>query len=355
MGKLLCGGTSSFRVSSQVLLSIGIILFSGCRNQHPFANMRNIEEWKNQVASVRYAPSGMYMKDHWLFFEKGEWHLFAPLGPVGTMWWYEGSEESAEHMVSKDLINWKYIGTAVPASKREGYFDEIMGGIAPCVIKHDGMYYMIYSGWDFESKNPRNFEDFRQGIGIAVSKDLLKWEKPEEFAKNGLKAKGSDPFIVKDEDQDRWLLFTARMNGVAVYQSKNLFHWTEIGMTLDESVLNIGMTGMNPGESPFIMRHPLSHKWMIFMNGGYSVSDNPLDFPPIRAYPFKSGIYTFPDAHDEGKGTYYYAEDDGTGFAHEIIEFKGEWYLTGAVGTDGHTKLKFTPIEWTMDGFRLSE
>lgn len=91
------------------------------------------------------------------------------------------------------------------------------------------------------------------------------------------------------------------------------------------------------------------------MNGGYSVSDDPLDFPPIVPYPFKSGIYTFPKPHDEGQGTFYHADDDGAGFAHEIIEFKGQWYLTGAVGVDGHTKLKFTPIEWTADGFKLSD
>jgi hypothetical protein len=214
---------------------------------------------------------------------------------------------------------------------------------------------MIYSGWDFKSKNPRNFEGFRQGIGIAVSKDLTHWEKPEEFAKDGIKAEGSDPFVVWDDDNNRWILYTTRMNAVAVYVGEDLFHWQEKGMALDETDLRVGMTGMNPGESPFIMRHPLSRKWMILMNGGYAVSDNPLDFPPIIPYPFKSGIYTFDEPRNEGKGTYYYAEDDGTGFAHEIIEFEGQWYMTGAVGVDGHTKLKFTPIEWTEEGFRLSD
>ena len=310
---------------------------------------------KEKIAAARYAPPGMYMKDHYLFFDKGEWHLFAPLGPIGSMWWYEGSEETAEHMVSRDLVKWKYVGTAVAASRREGYFDGIMGGIAPCVIKHNGKFYMIYSGWDFKSKNPRSFEGFRQGIGIAVSRDLANWEKPGEFAKDGLDPKGSDPFVLKDEDMDRWLLFAARSNAVAVYESKDLFHWSEAGMALTESDLKVGMTGMNPGESPFIMRHPISGMWIIFMNGGYSVSEDPLNFPPIVPYPFKSGIYTFPKPHDEGKGTFYHADDDGAGFAHEIIEFKGQWYMTGAVGTDGHTKLKFTPIGWTEDAFRLTK
>lgn len=200
------------------------------------------------VAAARYAPPGMYMKDHYMFFNKGKWHLFAPLGPIGTMWWHEGSEESAEHMVSKDLINWKYVGTAVPAGKRDGYFDRIMGGIAPCVIEHEGRFYMIYSGWDFKGKNPRSFEGFRQGIGIAVSEDLYHWEKPAEFEKDGLEPKGSDPFVARDADNGRWLLFAARSNAVAVYESRDLFHWKEAGFSLTESDLKVGMTGMNPGE-----------------------------------------------------------------------------------------------------------
>jgi hypothetical protein len=308
---------------------------------------------KEVIATTKFAPPGMYIKDHYLIQKDVLWHLFAPLGPIGTMWHTEGSEESAEHMISKDMVHWKHIGTAVSASRKEGHFDRIMGGIAPCVVRHEGKYYMFYSGWDFKSKNPKNFEGFRQRVGMAISDNLMDWEKPEAYAKNGLEVNGWDPMVVWDEENDRWLLFTARPYAVAVYTGQDLFNWEEVGLTLNESDLEIGMTGMNPGESPFVMKHPLSNKWIIFLNGGYSISDDPLNFPPIIPYPFESGIYTFAEPHDEGKGTYYYTK--GVGFAHEIIEFKGQWYMTGAVGTDGHTKLKFTPIEWTEEAFRLSK
>lgn len=336
-----------------------LVIFAGSlvsfKNQDITKKARNSNDKKRNIASVRYAPDGMYMKDHYLIYHKGKWHLFAPLGKIGTMWHYEGSEESSELMISSDLLNWEYVGTAVPASRKEGHFDRLMGGIAPCVLKHEGRFYMIYSGWDFKSKSPRNFEGFRQGVGIALSSDLVNWEKPEKYAREGIGAHGSDPFVVRDEENNRWLLFTTRSGAVAVYTGTDLFSWTEAGLTLDEKDLKVGMTGMNPAESPFIMKHPKSGKWMILMNGGYAVSDNPLDFPAITPYPFKSGIYTFPEPRNEGKGTYYYAEDDGTGFAHEIIEFKGQWYMTGAVGVDGHTKLKLTPVEWTEEGFRLAQ
>ena len=49
-----------------------------------------------------------------------------------------------------------------------------------------------------------------------------------------------------------------------------------------------------------------------------------------------------------GDGTNCVADDDSAGFAHEVLEFSGQWYLSGVVGRDGQFKLKFTPIEWTM-------
>ncbi len=29
--------------------------------------------------------------------------------------------------------------------------------------------------------------------------------------------------------------------------------------------------------------------------------------------------------------------------------------MSGGVGSDGHEKLKFTPIKWTADSFRLAQ
>ena len=65
-----------------------------------------------EIAAVRYAPAGRYMKDHCFVRHDNRWHLFAPLGKVGTSWEDPGSEETAEHMVSDDWVTWKYLGTA---------------------------------------------------------------------------------------------------------------------------------------------------------------------------------------------------------------------------------------------------
>jgi hypothetical protein len=312
-----------------------------------------------EIATARYAPAGMYMKDHCFVCKDGRWHLFAPLGKIGTIWQDAGSEETAEHMVSSDLVHWQHLGTAVGASRRDGYFDKTMGGIAPHVIQHNGVYYMFYSGWSFPSKRssttPYNQTGYTMRIGLATSRDLDHWEKPKEFTKSGLGVDGDSPCVVHDESHGRWLMYTWTGN-TPVYQSTDLLHWSSAGTALTTADMSdVRYTG-GWGESQFVMKHPRSGKWMIFLNYGYSMSDNPLKFPPLRPYPFKSGWYQVGKPSGRmGDGTNMLADDDGAGYAHEILQFSGQWYMSGVVGSDGHEKLKFTPIKWTADSFRLAQ
>ena len=308
-----------------------------------------------EIAAVRYAPPGWYMKDHCFVYKYKRWHLFAPLGKVGTSWQDPGSEETAEHMASPDLVHWEHLGTAVEPSRRPGYFDRMMSGIAPQVILHDGTYLMFYSGWNFPSKRP-HFNDAGRttAIGVATSQDLNRWEKPQAYARNGLGVRGTDQCVVRDESQGRWLMYTWT-GQTPVFQSRDLWHWSLAGTALRE--YGSGGSIVADGESPFVMRHPLSHKWIIFFGHGYSVSDDPLKFPPVRPYPFKAGWHAVAGvkaSHAWGDGTNCQADDDGAGFAHEILEFCGQWYMSGMVGRDGHFKLKFTPIAWTADSLRLA-
>jgi hypothetical protein len=148
-------------------------------------------------------------------------------------------------------------------------------------------------------------------------------------------------------------------NDILVFQSNDMFHWSQAGIALTKADMRGGISSGNPAESSFVMKHPISGKWIIFLNGGYSVSDNPLRFPQIQPYSFKSGWHA-PDndataSGNWGDGTNCQADDDGTGFAHEILKFKDRWYISGVVGRDGQFKLKFTPLEWTEDAFQLAK
>jgi hypothetical protein len=192
-----------------ILVIICAGYLASCKNRNIARDGRNASGVKRDIAEVRYAPPGMYMKDHCFVLKDQTVHLFAPLGKIGTSWEDIGSEETAEHMVSSDLVHWIHLGTAVPASGCDGYFDKMMGGIAPKVIENDGKFFMFYSGWTFTSKRPNfNLTGSRHSIGLAISDDLNHWEKPKEFARDGLGVSGGDPCIVRDEFENRWLLYT---------------------------------------------------------------------------------------------------------------------------------------------------
>jgi hypothetical protein len=344
------------KCSFEVILATLMIV--GCSTKPLAGQDVRAGDRKKEIAAVRYAPPGRYMKDHCFVIRDGLVHLYAPLGRIGTSWEDPGSEETAEHMVSRDLINWEHVGTAVPASGQDGHFDKMMGGIAPTVIEHRGKYYMFYSGWTFPSKRPDfDMTNYRQSVGVAVSSDLYNWEKPAEFARNGLGVSGTDPGVVRDEPNNRWLMYTCS-DKVTVFQSSDLLHWSEAGIALSTEDLKGGKTSGNPAESPCVLRHPLSGRWVIVVNGGYSLSDDPLRFPPVRPFPFKSGWHGNIEGVKAsglwGDGTNCQADDDGAGFAHEVLEYNGQWYLTGVVGRDGQFRLRFTPIEWTADAMKLA-
>lgn len=120
-----------------------------------------------------------------------------------------------------------------------------------------------------------------------------------------------------------------------------------------------GASSGNPAESPCVIKHPRSRKWLILLNGGFSASENPLRFPPLQRYPFQSGWRVPGDGVKPsgawGDGTNCVADDDSAGFAHEVLEFSGQWYLSGVVGRDGQFKLKFTPIEWMPNSLTLAK
>jgi hypothetical protein len=133
-----------------------------------------------------------------------------------------------------------------------------------------------------------------------------------------------------------------------VFSSPDLITWSSEGIAITEAELAGGTCHGNKAESPFVMQHPISGDWMLFVNGGYSVSADPLDFPATTVYPFASGWY-FQDGKsgDWGDGTNLYANPAGSGYAHQVLFDGGQWYLSGVVGTDGHEKLKLYPIKWT--------
>ena len=116
-----------------------------------------------------FSREGEYMKDYYVFREGDTYHLFYNVGKASaTQEWTEpGNEKAFGHATSKDLKKWEHhprILEAVPGT----WEGEVVS--APSVIKHEGIYYLFYTGFDDRVRG-------KQSIGFATSKDLFHWER----------------------------------------------------------------------------------------------------------------------------------------------------------------------------------
>ena len=311
------------------------------------------------IQKVKYAPDGEYIKDHCLFFYEGRWHLFSISGYIGHSWMDLGNEESISHSSSSDLICWEMHGHPVRASGKAGYYDEHMA-VAPFVIRdNNGRFCMFYSGWMHPNKRPEfNLDGHQQSIYMAVSDDLYSWVVPDEIVPKGIVVEGydtiigRDPHVIWDDTENRWLLYYTTQENldeevhnftVGVAESQDLVCWHKLGCAL---IWNGDKRAFNPCESPFVLRHPQSGKFILFLNWDYSISDNPLRFSSTQPLPFPCGLdYPSSVLRNNGKGS----RAIGVGFAREFIEHDGENYISGVMGCDGYTKLGFTCFRWTED------
>ena len=307
-----------------------------------------------------YAPPGEYMKDHSFVYHDGWYHLYNISGTAGYYHGYTGNEETVAWSISKDLVNWEFRGHVLHASHREGTFDrhEIW---APFVLKADDGFYMFYSGIVHPKRpmeyrklghsHPWVFQGHKEAQGLAYSKDLTDWTKIADPVK-GIHVPGRDSHVVRDEQNNRWLLYsTIGTMQANVSESTDLIHWKSLGICADFSKpdpdFDYGATSKGIGgyfhsaESLTVMKHPLSDKWIMLGNWQYIISDDPTNFrnSPVRVY-----------------DTRYNGKRIDIGFACEMVELNGKWYRSGTFGPRDYWKLGFTEVEWVLDGaFRIKK
>lgn len=116
-----------------------------------------------------FRRDGEYVKDYYLFNEGGTIHLFYNVGDAGPTqdWQQAGNEKAFGHATSKDLKHWEHhprVLQVVPGT----WEGQVVS--APSIVKHDGLYYMIYTGFDDRVLG-------KQTIGLATSKDLFGWKR----------------------------------------------------------------------------------------------------------------------------------------------------------------------------------
>jgi len=190
-----------------------------------------------------YHPKGKSLWDLWFLKDKKGFDVFYLQNNKAIAAKDRHDGVSIGHAFSKDLINWKEVSTVLEPGKK-GEWDDLSLWTGSA-IKKGKKYYMFYTG-----RNSKKNNEWVQKIGLAISKDKLKWER---YDKNPvLEAEGKyysrykkknrlrkipafrDPDVFKDPKSKKYyMIFSARKRGfksvynscIGIAESKDLINW----------------------------------------------------------------------------------------------------------------------------------
>lgn len=245
-------------------------------------------------AAVMLAPSDARPKDFAFIKKDGVYHLFYIRHNDFLPAW--ATELDFGHAVSTDLYHWTQLP---PVMGVDPFGWDNLHVWAPHIVEHEGLYWMFYTG----VTEARNGLADVQSIGLAVSSDLMTWNRvasqpvwslqgaPWAWWRptNGAMA-CRDPFVMPDPARPgEWLMYytaspasdtASTLIGVARSNSNDLALWQ------DEKPLWITHRSWSFNlltESPHLFQH--NGRWflMITANAGQPLSffttNNPLGEP----------------------------------------------------------------------------
>jgi beta-fructofuranosidase len=266
------------------------------------------------------------------FYHDGTYHIFSLTPPEGTTVYPARLRTTWSHTISKDLVNWEELPTALYPSEDEKAPDA-SGIWTGAAIHGEGKYHIFYTGYSLKV-------EFQQTICHAVSDDSIRWEKdprnPIIIPNTDLyePLDWRDPYVFYNTDElCYWMLLSARRNSgpatrrgcVLLYTSNDLDSWNYHGPLYEPGHTNCP-------ECPEMYK--IGNKWYLsysrfseFGNTIYRISDSP--YGPWKT-PVHDGIggrrfYAAKSmANDEGRRFYF-------GWAHDRADRSdyGEWYWGG--------------------------
>lgn len=265
------------------------------------------------------------------FFHNGEYHIFSLTPPKGTTVYPARLRTSWSHCVSKDLVNWKELPTAILPG--EGEEPDASGVWTGSVIYAEGKFHAFYTGYCLTAK-------YQQTICHAISEDGIVWVKdkknpiiePETALYEPLDWR--DPYVFyNDEDQCYWILISARKldlpitrrGCIVLYRSMDLNSWEYYGPIYEPGHTNCPecCEMYKMGDNWYLSYSRFSE----FVNTIYRVSKSP--FGPWRKTKYDGiGGRRFYAAksllNDENRRIYF-------AWAHDRADRsdKGEWYWGG--------------------------
>lgn len=301
------------------------------------------------------------------FYHDGVYHIFSLTPPTGTTVYPARLRTTWSHTISKDLVHWEELETALyPGEGDEPDADGIWTG---AVIYGEGQYHIFYTGYNY------HLETDQQTICHATSHDSVKWEKdsnnplirpiPELYERLDWR----DPYVFYNEDDAcYWMLISGRLKEgpptktgcIILYRSKDLKSWKYYGPIYKPYHTNCPECSemYKIGDNWYLSYSRFSE----FVNTVYRVSKSP--FGPWRT-PKMDGIggrrfYAAKSMENDEGRRFYFA------WAHDRAEQsdRGEWYWGGTfcvphevvANDDGELDVKMPdeiaesitgPVEWT--------
>jgi beta-fructofuranosidase len=191
-----------------------------------------------------YSPKDKYLWDAWFIKTGSDYHMLHLQAPNSVSPDERHHCASIGHAVSRDLVHWQELPAALEAGQRGAWDDLALW--TGSVIAHENKFYLFYTG--------RNAQEFWvQKIGLAISTDLVHWEKHPanpilaadgryyEMANrlNSLNVAPAwrDPFVFRDPHTEKfYMTISARHKGardcyngcVAIAESENLVEWNAL-------------------------------------------------------------------------------------------------------------------------------
>ena len=165
------------------------------------------------------------------FYHDGVYHIFSLTPPVGTTVYPERLRTTWSHAVSKDLIHWEELPTAIYPG--EGKEPDASGVWTGSVLYGEGKYHAFYTGYSIQA-------EYQQTICHAYSEDGINWKKDtgnpvikpliDQYDQQDFR----DPYVFFNEDEKKyWMLVAARRldmpvtrrGCIVLYRSTDLDSW----------------------------------------------------------------------------------------------------------------------------------
>lgn len=301
------------------------------------------------------------------FYHDGVYHIFSLTPPPGTTVYPARLRTTWSHTISKDLVHWEELETALyPGAGDEPDADGIWTG---AVIYGENKYHIFYTGYNY------HLETDQQTICHATSEDGIKWTKDpanpvvKPVAELYERLDWRDPYVFYNEDDGcYWMLISGRIKEgpptktgcIILYRSDNLESWEYYGPIYKPYHTNCPecCEMYKMGDNWYLSYSRFSE----FVNTVYRVAKSP--FGPWRT-PKMDGIggrrfYAAKSMENDEGRRFYFA------WAHDRAERsdQGEWYWGGefcvphevAVNAEGELDVKMPkeisesiqePVEWT--------